>query len=119
MDSVEASNPPPLSGLKRRLKRIEPVQAGKVLGILYALFSLLFFPFFALFFALAAVIPAAAGAPQTQDMPPVAVLGGMGLFFMLLAPIIYGVMGFVVGAVGALLYNLVAKWVGGIVVEIE
>jgi hypothetical protein len=34
-------------------------------------------------------------------------------------PIFYGIMGFVVGAIGALLYNLVANWVGGIEMEVE
>lgn len=32
---------------------------------------------------------------------------------------LYGVMGFVFGAIGALIYNLVAKWVGGFELELE
>ena len=34
-------------------------------------------------------------------------------------PLIYGAMGFVGGAIGALIYNLFAKWVGGIELEME
>ena len=32
--------------------------------------------------------------------------------------IMYAAMGFVLGALGALLYNLIAKWIGGIEVEV-
>ncbi len=40
---------------------------------------------------------------------------GFGIFM----PIIYGVMGFVGGIVAAALYNLFARWIGGIEVEVE
>ena len=44
---------------------------------------------------------------------------GMGLFFAVLAPIMYGAMGFIFGALAGLVYNLVAKWTGGIEFEVE
>jgi hypothetical protein len=34
-------------------------------------------------------------------------------------PVIYGVLGFISGLIGALLYNLLAKWVGGFELELE
>ena len=34
-------------------------------------------------------------------------------------PFIYEAMGFVFGALDALIYNVVAKWVGGIEVEVK
>ena len=40
---------------------------------------------------------------------------GMGIFM----PIIYGVMGLIFGVIGAALYNLVARWIGGFEVEVE
>ena len=39
---------PPVLTLKRRLKRIDPLQLGKMLGILYGILGLLFIPFFLL-----------------------------------------------------------------------
>ena len=42
-----------------------------------------------------------------------------GAGFAIFVPVIYAVMGFVSGALGAVIYNLVAKWVGGIEVEVE
>ena len=40
---------------------------------------------------------------------------GMGI----LMPVIYGVMGFIIGVIGAAVYNLVARWIGGIELEVE
>ena len=40
---------------------------------------------------------------------------GMGV----LMPVIYGVMGFILGVIGAAVYNLVARWIGGIELEVE
>jgi hypothetical protein len=34
-------------------------------------------------------------------------------------PLLYGAFGFVGGAIGALLYNLFAKWVGGFELELD
>jgi hypothetical protein len=42
-----------------------------------------------------------------------------GVGFALFMPVLYAVMGFVSGVIGAGIYNLVAKWMGGIEVDIE
>jgi hypothetical protein len=42
-----------------------------------------------------------------------------GLLFMIGIPILYSVLGFVFGAIGALIYNLFAKMVGGIEMELD
>jgi H+/Cl- antiporter ClcA len=34
-------------------------------------------------------------------------------------PVFYGVIGFIAGLIGALLYNLFARWVGGFELELE
>lgn len=43
----------------------------------------------------------------------------IGLLVMIGLPIFYGVIGFVAGAIGALLYNLFAGMVGGVEIEVE
>lgn len=43
----------------------------------------------------------------------------IGLLVMIGLPIFYGAIGFVAGAIGALLYNLFAGMVGGIEIEVE
>jgi len=100
---------PPVITTKRRIKRFEPLQLGKMLGILYGIMGLLFIPFFLFMGMISAQLP-----PEQR--------AGMMIFgvgFALAAPVIYAVMGFLFGALGALIYNLVAKWIGGIEVEVE
>ena len=43
----------------------------------------------------------------------------LGLLFMIGLPIFYGAIGFVFGAIGALIYNLFAGMIGGIEIEVE
>lgn len=43
----------------------------------------------------------------------------IGLLLVIIAPIIYAVVGFVGGLIMGAIYNLVSKWIGGIEVEIE
>ena len=104
--------------MKRRIKRIEPLQAGKMLGLLYACMGLIFLPFFAIFALLGSF---AQHAQQTQSLtgPPAALMGGMMIGFGLFMPVMYGVMGFIFGILMAVVYNLVARRIGGIEVEVE
>ena len=104
--------PPALPPAKRRILRFEPVQLGKVLGILYAMLGLVFVPFFLLMPVIAASLP-----PEQRG--GMVALGAMGLGAAIFVPVMYGVMGFVMGVLGGVLYNLVAKWIGGIEVEVE
>jgi len=47
-------------------------------------------------------------------------LGTALAFFALIAmPILFAIFGFIVGAIGAFLYNLVAGWFGGIEIDFE
>src|SRR6187455_3478774 len=103
------SDTPPSLVTKRRIKRIAPLQLGKMLAVLYGIMGLLFIPFFLIMSAVA------------TQMPPDQRVGMMafGAGFALVMPVIYAALGFVFGALGALIYNLVAKWIGGIEVEVE
>jgi len=101
--------------MNRKLKRIDPLQLGIVAGVFYALFSLIIVPIFILIAVVAAFAPqhGQSGAMQAG-------LGvGMAAVFAVLAPIMYGAMGFIFGALGGLIYNLVARWTGGIAFEVE
>ncbi len=42
-----------------------------------------------------------------------------GLIMLIMFPIIYGAVGFISGALGALIYNLLAGMIGGIEIEVE
>ncbi len=96
------------------VRRIGAFSLGKVMGILYALLGLIFGAFFALFSLLGAAI----GVANSQSSDAVAsLLFGAGSVIFL--PIFYGILGFVLGLITALLYNLVARMVGGIQIELE
>ena len=102
--------------MKRRITRIAPLQAGKMMGVLYACMGLIFLPFF----GLAVLLPAfAQQAQQPPAQAPFMVAAGAMIGLAIFMPIFYGVMGFVFGIIGAALYNLIARWIGGIEVEVE
>lgn len=85
------------------LRYIHPLQAGKVLGILYMLLALIFVPF---------IVLAAAFGPDAQSAA--AAIGmGVGMFLM------YAIIGFIGGIIGAVIYNLVASSVGGLRFDFE
>lgn len=101
--------------MSKKLKRIAPLQLGIVAGVFYALISLIIVPIFILMAIASAFAPHAEGSGVIQ-----AGIGlGMGLVFAVLAPILYGVMGFIFGALAGWIYNFVAKWTGGIEFEVE
>lgn len=95
--------------MKHELKKVDPLAAGKVVGLLYAVLLLLMVPF-SLFFIVAGCF---ALAKNTESG---AAMIGMGVFFFF-SPIIYGIFGFLFGALGALAYNLIAWKCGGLVFE--
>ncbi len=95
----------------RRILRIAPMQMGKVFGLIHGLLALMFVPFLLLI----AVV-----APFNQRSRGEGI--GMAVAFFalaILAPIFYGVMGFVTGAVGAAIYNAIAARIGGIELEFD
>jgi len=47
------------------------------------------------------------------------VMGVAGVFMVIILPIFYGVIGFIAGAIGGAMYNLIAGVVGGIEIEVE
>jgi hypothetical protein len=100
---------PPLPRPIRRLKHIGPLQLGKMAAGLYGAMGLLLAPVFLIMSALSANLPA-----DQRGM-----IALMGVSFSLAAPFLYAAIGFIIGVFGAAIYNLVAKWIGGIEVEVE
>jgi len=99
--------------MKKTLKRIAPLQFGKVVGAVYGLLSLIFVPFILLFALIGSFVPSEHNSPS----PFIAV--GIALVMAVILPIFYAVMGFIFGVLGAWGYNLVSGLVGGIEVEVE
>lgn len=87
--------------MKKQLTHISPLRAGIVLGVLYGLLGLIVVPIF--------LLAAVAGA-KTGGSP--AAMGGA--FMAIIFPVVYAIGGFIGGIIAAAVYNLVAKWTGGL-----
>jgi len=99
------------------LKRVGPGSAFKIGLITYALLGLVL----GIFAASISAILGSLGGALGQSAAPGAKLFGLGMGFgaIIFFPICYGLIGGVFAAIGALIYNLVAGWVGGLEVDIS
>ena len=88
--------------MKKQIQRLSPHQNGKVFGVLMALSSLVFLIPMTLAFSLMPM-------QNSHNGPP--------MFIFLLFPILYLVMGYVMVAVGCIIYNFAFKYLGGIEYE--
>jgi hypothetical protein len=99
------------------LKRIGIGSAAKIAGAMYGAMGLIFgFIFFVI--SLFGAGLASQFAEGSEGGPAwVGALFGVGA--IVLFPLLYGVLGLILGAISAGLYNLFARLVGGLVVELE
>lgn len=88
--------------MKKRLIHIAPLQNGLVLAVLYGAIYLILVPFI--------IIGSMIGSKTHGNA--FGLVGG--LMMALFIPILYAALGFIGGIIGAAVYNLVAKWTGGI-----
>ncbi|MDG5490941.1 hypothetical protein [Psychroserpens sp. SPM9] len=98
--------------LKLKLKRIDPVKYATISALLTALIVLiLFVPFFLLF--------SLVGAGSASGFGEGAAIFGGGVFIIILAPIIYGVVAFIVTLISTALLNFILKKTGGLDIDFE
>ncbi|HEY1802568.1 MAG TPA: hypothetical protein VGG46_16700 [Terriglobales bacterium] len=98
------------------VKSVGVLSVAKILGFIYGTMALIFVPFVLLFGLLGAM----GAMASSEHSNPFAALGVIGVILLsLFIPIVYGICGFIGGAIGALIYNLLAKWVGGIQIELQ
>lgn len=98
-----------------QLKRIGVLSMAKIMGIWYAMLGLIG----GAIFSLMAVIGVTAGSLSGAGGEEAA--GGIifGIGAIICFPIMYGLMGFVVGALTAFVYNFAAQMIGGIELELS
>jgi len=111
--------PPPVAAASAsrhvRLRKVHPISCGKVCAGLYGLGSLLLVPFL-----LIGIMVSLAAGGQTHVPAQQQVFGPLVMMvFCFALPFIYGLMGFVFGAIAALIYNVIARFVGGLEFEVE
>jgi hypothetical protein len=96
---------------------IRQIGVGSLARILAALYAFWGFIFGAIL-ALAAMVGSGIGA-GTDSAMPVWFGGIFGVGAIIILPILYGIFGALGGALTAVMYNVVAGMVGGLVVETE
>lgn len=62
---------------------------------------------------------AASYAQQDPSLAPLAFLVAFGWWAVIIAPIVFAIVQFVMGLIIGLIYNLFAKFVGGVKIELE
>jgi len=97
----------------KRLKSVDPLKAGIVLGTLYAVLTLLIILIFAPFVMI--------GIVSSSDNLISSSIGESAVILIvsIFTPVVYGVIGFIGGVICAAVYNLIAKITGGLVVTVE
>jgi len=81
---------------------------GLLIGVVYGFFFMIF----------GAAISSLAPQGDSQTMGGVGAIV-IGLLIMIAVPIFYGILAFIGGAIGALVYNVAAGVVGGVKFELE
>ncbi|HJX70701.1 MAG TPA: DUF3566 domain-containing protein [Bacteroidales bacterium] len=92
----------------KEIKRMDVLSVGKIYALTMAIIG----------FIAGIIIALIGGAITTFDRP--GMWGaGLGIASIIILPIVYAIFGFLLGIIGAALYNLIAKWVGGIKIELK
>ena len=106
--------------MRYRVSRIDAAQFGKLSAVMYGSMALAFALFVVLMGLMAShlpppPLPPASLAPHAPLPPPHGFPWWLGLAF----PVLYAVMGFAFSWGLAAIYNLAARWVGGIEITLE
>ncbi len=95
--------------MKQRINSIGVLSCAKISAVVYGAISLVIMPFVLLAGVFISVLPRSENAPS----------GAALVVFAIIMPFFYAAIGFVAGALGAFVYNLAAKWVGGIEIDLQ
>ena len=99
------------------IRRVNPMSCAKVMGVIYAALGLIFGLLFSL---IGFAIGSNAGNLGSEMQFGGAALGAMfGVGAIIVMPIMYGIMGVIGGALGALIYNVAAGAIGGIEIDVD
>lgn len=95
------------------IKRIGVLSAAKIFGAIYAVLGLII-----AFIYACAGLAVVAGALAESDAGFLGLGVGAILGALCLVPLFYGIIGFVAGAIGAALYNVLAGAIGGLELDL-
>ena len=100
------------------IRRFGVLSVAKMYGLLMFLFGLIFGVIYGLMLIIFGAAISAMGPGREAAAGGISTVV-MGIGMMIGLPLFYGVLGFIMGAIGALIYNGVAGIIGGIKFELE
>ena len=98
------------------IRRVGVLSVAKITGIIAAAFGLIAG---VLVFLAGSLGGAAAAMNRGVEGQGLAMVAGMGVLAIVALPVIYGIFGFIGGAIQAFVYNVAARFVGGIRIDTE
>jgi Transmembrane domain of unknown function (DUF3566) len=101
--------------MSQQLQSVGPVSCAKVLAVLYGAVGLLMGAIFFLAFSVAGIFGSSSQISENAG-PLRFVLGAGSIVFF---PICYAILGAIGGLIVAWLYNVIAKYTGGIEIELR
>lgn len=100
--------------MRHTVRRIGVLSLGKVMGSIYATLGLVIGAIFTVFALVGSVIGSIA---SDSGEPLLGILFGVGA--IVIFPIFYGLIAFVMGMIIAAIYNFAARFTGGLELELE
>ena len=97
------------------ITKVGVVSLGKLMGLMYAAIGLLIGVLYALFAVVGGGAMLAMG--EGDSAMGGAMMMGIGLAAVIFMPVFYGILGFLIGLLTALFFNVAAKYAGGLEVE--
>jgi hypothetical protein len=94
-----------------KIEKIGVSSAAKIYGVTLGILGFVIGIFYALFLS--------AFSGILGESFPIEGAGGLGLIMIIVFPIMYGILGFIMGALGAVIYNFVASKMGGLEIQLS
>ena len=102
---------------KVQVKRVGVFSYAKIMAVTMTVFGLIIGVIYGLIFMVLGGAIMASGGRDTGAAGASTLV--VGLVMMIAFPVIYGIIGFVAGALGGVIYNVASGFVGGIELELE
>jgi hypothetical protein len=96
----------------KEIKKINVLSVSKILGLSFAIMG------FIIGIAVGFVMFVIGSAFDAFNGFTTLIAPGLGIVGFIIIPMIYGLVGFIIGGLSTLIYNILASWIGGIEIEV-